>query len=131
MMESNVIRQTVEFEASPHDVYEALMDSAKHARFTGAAARVSRKVGGRFTTYDGYSEGKNLELIPDKKIVQTWRAGDWPEKHHSKIVFELKKTKNGTKLVFEQTGVPAEFYDDIAQGWVDFYWTPMKEMLER
>jgi uncharacterized protein YndB with AHSA1/START domain len=28
------IRQSVTFEASPYDVYEALMDSKKHSRFT-------------------------------------------------------------------------------------------------
>lgn len=130
-METKVIKQTVDFTASPHEVYEALMDSAKHARFTGAAARISRKVGGSFTTYDGYSGGKNLELIPDEKIVQSWRASDWPEGHYSETTFELKKTKTGTKLVFVQTGVPEKFYTDIAQGWIDFYWTPMKEMLEK
>ncbi len=130
-METKVIRQTVEFAASPHEVYEALMDSAKHAQFTGAAARISRNVGGSFTTYDGYSRGKNLKLVPDEKIVQSWRASDWPEGHFSETTFQMKKTRAGTKLVFEQTGVPEEFYEDIAQGWIDFYWAPMKEMLEK
>lgn len=129
-MKTKVIKQTAEFAATPHQVYEALMDSVKHSEFTGGEAKISRKVGGKFTAYDGYAEGKNLELIPDEKIVQTWRAGDWPEGHYSEITFELTKAKTGTRLIFTQTGVPAEFYDDIAQGWIDWYWTPMKKMLE-
>jgi hypothetical protein len=34
-------------------------------------------------------------------------------------------------MTFTQTGVPAQFYEDIKQGWIDYYWTPMKEMLEK
>jgi len=32
---------------------------------------------------------------------------------------------------FTQSGVPGQYYDDIKQGWRDFYWAPMKKMLER
>jgi activator of HSP90 ATPase len=80
----------------------------KHSKFTGGKAQISRKVGGKFSAFDGYSEGTNLELVPDKKIVQTWRASDWPEGHYSKVDFSLKEIPGGTRLTFTQTGVPAE-----------------------
>ena len=38
MVSTKTIEQTVEFSASPHEVYEALMDSEKHSAFTGAKA---------------------------------------------------------------------------------------------
>ncbi len=125
------IRQTVTIKAAPHDVYEALMDSKKHSQFTGGKAVISRKVGGKFTAYDEYAEGVNLELVPDKKIVQSWRASDWPEGHYSKATFALEATAAGTKLTFTQTDIPEEFAADVAQGWRDYYWAPMKEMLEK
>ena len=125
------IRQTVEFRASPEDVYDALMDSKKHAAFTGAKATVSRKVGGRFSVWDGYAEGKNIELVEGKKIVQSWRAGDWPEGVVSKVTFTFARTKKGTRMTFTQTGVPDEHAADIRQGWKDFYWGPMKGLLEK
>jgi activator of HSP90 ATPase len=124
------LRQTATFKATPHDVYETLMDSRKHAKFTGGKARISRMVGGRFSTYDGYAEGENVELIPDEKIVQTWRASDWPESHYSQVTFSLATSRTGTRLTFVQTGIPANLYDDIKQGWIDYYWKPMKEVLE-
>ncbi len=124
------IRERTDFRASPHEVYEALMDSRKHGRFTGGRARISRKVGGKFSVYDGYAEGVNLELVPDRKIVQTWRASDWPEGVVSRVVFTLKATRTGTRLEFTQTGVPADQYRDIKQGWQDHYWKPMTELLE-
>ena len=107
------------------------MDSKKHAAFTGDKAVISMKVGGTFTVFGEYAEGKNLVLVKDKKIVQSWRAADWPEEDYSKVTFLLKKVKEGTKLVFKQTGIPSEFYSDIAQGWIDYYWKPMKKMLEK
>ncbi|MGA7677675.1 MAG: SRPBCC domain-containing protein, partial [Dehalococcoidia bacterium] len=97
----------------------------------GEEANISREIGGRFTAYGEYIEGVNLELIPDKKIVQTWRASDWPEGHYSKVTFSLEEVKGSTRLVFTQTGVPEEYYDDVSQGWRDWYWSPMKEMFER
>lgn len=130
-MKTKKIRQSVTFKASPHEVYEALMDSRRHAKFTGEKARISRKIGGKLVAYGGYIEGANLDLVPDKKIVQLWRGSDWPKGHYSKATFVLRKVKGGTHLTFTQSGVPAQYYDDIKQGWRDFYWAPMKKMLER
>jgi activator of HSP90 ATPase len=130
-MKTKTIRQSVTIKASAHDVYEALMDSRKHSQFTGSKSHVSRKVGGKISAWDGYIEGTNLELVPDQKIVQPWRASDWPRGHFSQATFLLEESKSGTRLVFTQTGVPEDFYDAISKGWHDFYRTPMKEMLEK
>lgn len=127
---SRLIRQTVTFKATPHEVYEALMDSRKHAQFTGAEASISRKVGGQISAYDGYITGANLELVPDQKIVQAWHAADWPEGHVSRVTFQLTPAKDGARLTFTHSGVPAEQHESIRQGWIDNYWTPLKAMLE-
>jgi len=132
MVNTKTIEQTVSFKASPHDVYETLMDSAKHAQFTGAEATISRELGGTFTAYGGYLSGSNIELVPDKKIVQAWRATSegWPEGYYSTATFSLEEVDGGTRLTFTHSGVPAQNYDSISQGWHDHYWTPMKELLE-
>jgi activator of HSP90 ATPase len=130
-MKTKDIKQCVEFSAPPHEVYELLMDSRKHSKFTGDKANISRKAGGKFTAFGDYIEGVNIELVPDKKIVQSWHASDWPEGHYSQVTFTFTETSTGTTLTFEQTGVPAEQCDDIEQGWIDYYWTPMKELLEK
>jgi activator of HSP90 ATPase len=130
IMKTKTIKQSVTFRARPHDVYEALMDSEKHARFTSGEAHISREVGGKFSAFDGYSEGVNIELVPDEKIVQSWRAGDWPEGHYSRATFIIKEDEGNTRLTFTQSGVPEKQYEDIAHGWQDYYWGPMKKMLE-
>ena len=130
-MKTKIIRQSVSFKTSPHVIYETLMDSRKHAKFTGDKASVSRKIGGKFTAYDGYISGVNLDLVQDKRIVQSWRGSDWPEGHYSKAAFSLEKVKSGTRLIFRQSGVPEEHYKDINQGWRDYYWQPMQEMVQK
>ncbi len=129
-METKVIKQQVTFKATPHAVYELLMDSKKHSVLAGDDASISRKVGGKFNVGE-YIDGVQLELVPDEKIVQTWRGSDWPKGHYSKATFALKKVEGGTRLTLTQTGVPDKFYEDIKQGWIDYYWEPMKELLEK
>ena len=130
-MKTKTIRQSITLKASPHEVYEALMDSAKHSQFTGAEAHIGRGIGDKFTAYDGSLDGVNLELIPDKKIVQSWRSSDWPEGHYSRVTFTLKEVDSGTRLTFTQSGIPEQHMEDIRRGWHDYYWTPLKEMLEK
>jgi activator of HSP90 ATPase len=124
------LMQKVEFKASPHEVYEALMDQKKHAKFTGSPARISREEGGRFEVYEGGLLGENVTLVKDKKIVQKWRCvmEGWPEDHYSTLEFVLKKSKTGTTLQMAHKGVPDGCADDISEGWEDFYWKPMKKM---
>jgi len=132
MVATKTIEQSVTFNASPHDVYEALMDSEKHSQFSGAKASISREVGGSFTAYDGALSGKMLELVPDVKIVQTWRGSDdgWPPGHYSTATFSLEAIDGGTRLNFVQTGVPEKSFEQISQGWQAYYWPKMKQMLE-
>lgn len=130
-MKTKTIKQSVTFKTEPHAVYEALMDSRQHSKLTGSKASISREVGGRFTAYDGYIEGVNLDLVPDEKIVQSWRGSDWTEGHYSKTTFKLDRTETGTRLTFTQTGVPEDQYEDIKKGWIDFYWTPLEKMFNK
>ncbi len=128
---SRTIRQTRMFAASPRDVYAALMDSRKHRAFTGEPASISKRVGGTFTAYSGYASGTNLDLVANKKIVQSWHASDWPEGYNSRVTYALKSVKGGTKLTFTQTGVPAGQVSSLKRGWEEFYWRPLAAWLEK
>src|SRR5260370_32595153 len=65
--------------ASPRAIYRAFLSSKEHTRFTASEAKCSAKVGGRFTAWDKYISGKNLELVEGKKIGQEWKTSEWPE----------------------------------------------------
>ncbi len=129
-MKTSTMKQTITLKTTPHEVFECFMDSKKHEEFTGDAAEISRKVGGTFSAYAGYCHGKNLQVVKDKKIVQTWRATDWPEGHFSTVSLTFAKTREGTRLTFSQKGIPEAEVESIKKGWDDFYWKPLKDMLE-
>jgi activator of HSP90 ATPase len=125
------IRQQVTFRAPARVIYDTLMTSRSHAAVTGSPARISRKVGGRVSCYDGYITGYNLHLRPNRRIVQAWRGSDWDEGDFSVADFLLTPLPGGrTRLLFRQSGVPDAFAASIRQGWIDYYWNPMKEALK-
>jgi activator of HSP90 ATPase len=121
-MKTKTLRQSVLLKATPHAVYEALMDSKKHAEFTRSPAVIRREVGAEFSAFDGWASGTTLELIPDKKIVQKWRAAEWPEGHYSTVTFELQAQGQETRLEFTQSDIPEDHYEELEAGWVEYYW---------
>jgi activator of HSP90 ATPase len=123
------IKQTIIINAPIEEVYKALTDPKLHSKFTGSKAKNTDKLG-KFSTFDGYSHGKNLVLKENAKIVQEWSCDDFPKDHFTKVTFELKQQENNTKLTFTQTKVPDENYYNIYSGWEEFYWKPLKQMLE-
>ena len=69
-METKTLRQTVTFRASPREVYDMLMDSKKHQSLSGVPAKISKKVGGRFTAWGSHLSGFNLVLKPGENLWQ-------------------------------------------------------------
>jgi hypothetical protein len=51
------LQQTVTFKASPQEVYDMLMDSKKHQSLSGVSAKISNKVGGKFTAWGSHLSG--------------------------------------------------------------------------
>jgi uncharacterized protein YndB with AHSA1/START domain len=128
---TKTIRQTVQIKAAPKQVFEALINGKKHAKFTGAPASISRKAGAAFTCYGGYISGFNLEVVPGKRIVQAWRSRDWPKGYFSIVTFALARSAGGrTRLSFTHLGVPAGDYKAKNAGWRSHYWKPLKTYLE-
>jgi uncharacterized protein YndB with AHSA1/START domain len=124
------LHQEVTFAASPAKVYRALMDSGEHARFTGAPAQISGDVGGAFSAYGGKVHGRNVEVVPNTRIVQAWRPADWPEGVYTIARFELRGEGDKTHLVFDQDGIPNEALEHLDGGWARMYWEPLRKYLE-
>lgn len=124
---TRVVMHEVTLNAAPLEVFEALMDSAKHSQFTGAPAQIDRRAGGAFVLYGGQLTGKTLEIKANEQIVQQWRAENWPKGHYSRVTYDLAQLDGGrqTQLSLTQTGIPAGAFDDINQGWRTYYWSKM------
>ena len=128
---AGIIKQTITFDAAPAKVFESLIDTRKHKAFTGAPAKIGRKAGGAFSAYGGQISGVNLDVVPNKSIVQAWRAKDWPKDAWSIASYTFASAKGGkTKLSFQHAGVPAGKQKTVAAGWSKFYWDPLKKALQ-
>lgn len=133
-MKTKTMNQKIFVEnANPEEIYDILMDSKKHAKLVNSPAKISKEVNGKFEIYDGYIEGKNIELEPNKKIVQLWRGDEdcWPEDHYSTLTITLEKIDKGTQIILVQEKVPEECYENFEKGWRDFYWEPLKKIFSK
>ncbi len=129
VLKTGTIRQKILIlSVSPEEVYDALIDPRKHSAFTGSKATCNPNPGGRFTAWNRYITGKNLELVRGKRILQEWKTSEWPEDYPSSILeFTLTPRRGGTELKMVQSKVPATQVEKYREGWVDAYWDPLKK----
>ena len=125
--DATTIHEVVELHASPHKVYEALLDSKLFTAFSGVPGEIHREPGGTFSLFGGQITGRNVELIPDKRIVQAWRAASWPEGVYSIARVELEAQGSNTRMVFDHIGFAAGLKEHLAEGWQGHYFGPMKK----
>jgi uncharacterized protein YndB with AHSA1/START domain len=114
--------------ATPQAIYDAWLDSSGHTRMTGGEAQMSAEAGGSFTAWDGYISGRNLELIPHTRIVQSWRTTRFTEQHpDSKITVTLASATGGTILTLTHSNVPDGQTSYEEGGWQTHYFEPMQK----
>jgi len=113
--------------ASPNRIYHAWLNAREHSAFTGGRATVDSSIGGRYTAWDGYIEGRNIALEPGRRIVQTWRTREFPMgSADSRLEVVLEPVPGGTRVHVIHTGIPEGQSEKYRSNWKDFYLKPMK-----
>jgi len=136
------IHQEAVFKANRNRVYEALTDTKQFDKiiklspemqagksFGTTPTAISREVGGTFSIFGGHIIGRQIELVPNQRIVQAWRVVDWDPGVYSIAKFELLEQGAGTKLVFDHTGFPKGDAEHLAEGWKSHYWDSIDKFL--
>jgi uncharacterized protein YndB with AHSA1/START domain len=119
---------TAAIPASAQEIYEAWLDSLAHTEMTGSAAVMSDQVGDEVEAWDGYITGRNLELVPGERIVQSWRTRQFTDEHEDSIItLTLEETEDGTLLTLVHSNVPKEMISYEQGGWHKHYFEPMQE----
>lgn len=114
--------------AMPSRVYAAFLDADQHSAMTGASATSEPRVGGRFTAWDEYIEGLYLELVPGVRIVASWRTSEFPEgSEDSRVEILLAEEGDETRLTLVHSEIPDGQANGYAQGWDEYYFTPMRD----
>ncbi len=129
-MPKTVSQQITFKNTTPKDVYSLYMNAKKHAQVTGGPAVITSKVGSDYSAHGGYIQGKNLALVKDKLIVQTWRAQGW-DKSDTDSILTLSLEPKGENVILHvvHANLPTKHADHIDKGWHDHYWKPMKQFL--
>jgi len=115
------------FNIAPNQLFNDWLDSQAHSAFTSSPAKIDALVGGKFTAWDGYIRGVTMEIVPGKRIVQSWRTTEFPNAAPDSLVeLEFEADGKGTRLMLKHTLIPDGQADEYEQGWLDYYFTPMK-----
>jgi uncharacterized protein YndB with AHSA1/START domain len=112
--------------ATPEEIYKALTTEITIRLWTGDSVEIDPQEGGEFSLWDGSINGRFIELVPDRKIVQEWYFGD---EDQSIVTIKLHEHKKGTSFEVNHINIPDEAYEEIVDGWdneyvgslIDFY----------
>ena len=125
MKESIELSKTFNSKAS--EIYSAWLDSKKHTEMTGGEATCSTEVGAAFSAWDGYIEGSNKSLVPNKEIIQNWRTSEFKDTDEdSELIIRLKDIDGTCELTLIHTNIP-EGESQYEQGWIEHYFEPMSK----
>jgi activator of HSP90 ATPase len=112
-------KKTFRINAEPSDVYAALTNPYTIELWSGYPAEMSQIPGSEFSLWEGDITGKNIEFIPDRKLVQEWYFGDQQEK--SIVTITIMPEGGNSVVSVEHTNIPDDDFNDIAEGWREYY----------
>jgi activator of HSP90 ATPase len=138
------IHQEVVFHTRAKRVYAALTSTAQFNEVIQLSAAVKSGMalgnrpteinaaeGGSFIIFGGHIVGRQIELVPDERIVQAWRVVDWAPGVYSIARFVLNEQGSDTKLIFDHSSFPQGQAQHLADGWKENYWGPLAKFLKK
>lgn len=73
-----------------------------------------------FSLFNGWLDRRQIELVPNERVVQAWPFTDWEQGVDSIVRFTLTPKGAGTKLVVDQHEVPEALQEHVATNWQGF-----------
>lgn len=127
-MELKEFKTRIKIKATPADVYAALTNPFTIELWSGYHAEMPGEPGSDFSMWDGDISGCILELVPDQKVVQEWYFGD--QEQQSVATIKIFADRSNTQVDLLHTNIPAEAYEEICEGWTNYYLGAIKDFLE-
>ena len=112
-------KKSFKINAEPSDVYSAMTNPYTLELWTGYPALMSTEPDTEFSLWEGDITGKNLEFVLDKKVVQEWYFGEQTQK--SIVTIRIAADRENSQVTVEHTNIPDEEFDNIAEGWREYY----------
>ncbi len=120
------LHQEIVLKSSLTRIYSVLLDSKQFAAFSHEPADIHSEAGGAFSMFGARILGRNVELVPNQRIVQAWRSAGWAPGVYSIVRFEFKEQGAQTLVVLDHSGFPEGQYDNLYSGWKSHYWDPLQ-----
>jgi activator of HSP90 ATPase len=115
-------------EAEPEEIFLALTNPFTIELWSDSPAKMDANEGTEFELWDGDICGKNLKVVPNKELVQEWYFDDLPEP--SIVTIKLHPKGTGTSVELKHTNIPDEAYENIKEGWEEYYIGAIKRFFE-
>ena len=116
-------------EAEPSDVYNALTNPVAIELWSGYPAVIKLEKDSEFSMWEGDITGKILDFKKDEKMVQEWFFGESNAPSIVTINIFPKKS-NKSYIVMSHTNIPDQDYDNITEGWTEYYLGAIKKFFE-
>jgi uncharacterized protein YndB with AHSA1/START domain len=122
----SVARIEADIDASPEEVFLALIEPARLERWIATKATVEPEVGGRYDFGWDHGPMKILELEPARKLAYSWQWSDT----ETVVTWELEGSGGKTHLTLVHSGFgPGPANEGYEVGWSAFV-VSLKRMLE-
>lgn len=118
------IHQAHTYPVEPAAIYELLTNGAKFGAVTGQPGKGGGAAGAMFSLFNEWVEGRQIELVPNERVVQAWRFRDWAEGVYSIVRFTLQPEGTGTRLVVDHEAYPEAMHEHLSTNWAPFYFEP-------
>lgn len=118
-----------EIDALPEDVWNAFVNPVAIQLWSGYLPVMNLEPGSEFEMWEGDICGQIVSFVMGKELVQKWYFGDQEEDSIATIKIHPDKTDQ-TKVEVKHTNIPDEDYDDIVEGWKEYYLKSIADFVE-
>ncbi|MBK3517013.1 SRPBCC domain-containing protein [Carboxylicivirga marina] len=119
----------IKVNAEMEDAFAAFINPFTIELWSGYPAVMSKEANSEFSLWEGDITGRVLEVEDEKKIVQEWYFGEQEASSIATIKF-FPQSGGKVQIDLLHTNIPEEAYDDIVEGWNDYYLGAIKTFLE-
>ena len=127
-MSKTIIQKVVFKNTTAKTLYDLYMNAKQHSKIAGSPVKISAKTGEKFSAHGNYINGRNIHLVKNKQIIQTWRAAGWDRSAVDSIfMINLEQSGKDTILDMVHAYLPEKEVAGVKKGWTAHYWNPWKQ----
>jgi activator of HSP90 ATPase len=129
---SKPIKQTVTLPAPAMALYRMYLNPKTHAAITGAKVVVAARRGSKFSAFGGLLQGRTLDAVPGRLIVQAWRSANFRKQDvDSTLILRFIPMGRKGRIELTHVNVPVQDHRGVTNGWKKYYWRPWRKYLAR